>query len=171
MDRLAYGKGIALVSRQVGVRKEQQELTVSEGDDLAGTLGLCHSPHILYRIGFAFAGLSTEVVREVSSVSDVWAAASDPLRAETLELDPGVEEGGEDEFDKVEVALHEGEASGGEGSESHGEGSCLQSGGTLYISPGTARPASQISEYLFCIYIRALPGFTRLSRIRSFSSA
>ena len=66
--------------------EDEGKLTVGEGDDLAGPFGLGHSPDILYRVGLALAGFSTEVVGEVAVGSDV----GDPLMAEAL---VGIEEG------------------------------------------------------------------------------
>ena len=109
-----------------------QDLTVGEGDDLAGTLGLRHSPDILYRVGLALAGLSTEMVGEIAITPDIWAVGSDPLGAGARVMDVGVGDGGEDELDGVEVGLHQGEASERGGEESHVEGQRIR-GGRIYI--------------------------------------
>ena len=81
-------------------------MTIGESNDIARSFGLCHSPDILYRVGLAFTGLSTEVVREVAAASDGrGVVGSDPLKVETLVLNPCTEGGGENEADKVEIAL------------------------------------------------------------------
>ena len=100
--------------------EERQDLTVRQGDDLARPFRLCHSPDILYRIGLAFPGLPTEVVREIAVLPDVWAAGGDPLKADALVLNVGGDEGGEGKLDDFEVGLNEGEAGEGRGEESHG---------------------------------------------------
>jgi len=110
-------------------------LTVGEGDNLARSFRLCHSPDILYRIGLALAGLSTEMVREVSS--DLWgvlAVGGDPLKAEAGESDVGAGDGEKEELCIVEVDLNEGEASERGGEESHGEEPSLEGAENLYFS-------------------------------------
>ena len=96
-----------------------QEPTVGQGDDLARPLGLRHPPDVLYRVGLAFTGLSTEVVREVAIVSDALAVGSDPLKAHALTLNVDANDGGEDKLEGVEITLDEGEAGEREGRESH----------------------------------------------------
>jgi hypothetical protein len=109
-----------------------QEPTVGQGDDLARPLGLRHPPDVLYRIGLALTGLSTEVVREVAIVSDAWAVGSDPLKARALTLNVGANDGGEDKLEGVEITLDEGEASEREGRESH-RGLCFATKGLYFI--------------------------------------
>ena len=91
---------------QSGSKQRRREVTVGESNDIAGSFGFCHSPHILYRVGLAFTGLSTEVVREVATTSDGRGViGSDPLEVEALVLNPCTEDGGENKADKVEIAL------------------------------------------------------------------
>ena len=107
----------------------RKRLTVGEGDNLAGSFRLCHSPDILYRIGLALAGLPTEMVREVSC--DLW-GGGDPLKAEAGESDVGAGEGEKEELCIVEVDPDEGKAGEGGGEESHGEEPSLE-GQRIYI--------------------------------------
>lgn len=93
---------------------------------------MCHPPDVLYRIGLAFTGLSTEVVREVTIRSDGWeVVGSDPLKAEALILKPCGDDGGENEPDKVEIALEDGEGGERERRESHEEGASPLRGGFI----------------------------------------
>ena len=112
----------------------KSELTVGESDNLAGALGLSHSPDVLYRIGLALAGLSAEVVGEVSVLGGVWGAGGDPLKTEAGESDVCMGDGVEDELCIVEAALEEGEAGEGGGEESHGEETPTRAE-TLYFIP------------------------------------
>jgi len=99
-------------------------LTVGQGDDLAGSFGLCHSPDIFYRIGLALTGLSTEMMREVTGVlAGVWSVVGDPFEAEAWVLDVGFDDGGEYKLGTVDVDLHEGEGNerGEEGSHWRGD--------------------------------------------------
>lgn len=92
-----------------------RERTVGEGDHLARSFGLGHSPDVLYRIGLAFAGLLAEVVGEVWVLADLLGDGGDPLKTEERETDIGSGDGGEDELCIVEVDLDEGEAGEGGG--------------------------------------------------------
>lgn len=84
---------------------------------------MCHSPHIFYSVGLALPALSTEVVREIATGPDGWEVAvwSDSFEAKALILNPCTEDGGEDEPDKVEVALYDGKVGERGGRESHEE--------------------------------------------------
>jgi hypothetical protein len=86
---------------------------------LPGPFGLCHSPHVLYRVGLALTGLSTEVVREVAIGSDV--RGSDPVKTEAGESDVVASDKEEEELCIAEVNPDRGEAGEGKGEESHGE--------------------------------------------------
>ena len=125
----------------------QAELTVGEGDDLARPFGLCHPPNVLYRIGLALPGLSTEVVREFAILPDAWAVGSDPPKADALVLKVGGDDGGEGELDGLEVGLNEGEAGEGGGKESHGEG-CTGSRLGIYTSCPACRVSPHPPEFL-----------------------
>jgi len=131
--------------------EERQDLTVGQGDDLARPFGLCHSPDVLYRIGLALPSLSTEVVREIAILPDLWAVGGDPLKTDALVLNEGGDEGGEGKLDDLEVGLNEGEASEGRGEESHGEGAVCSR--RVYISYPACRVSPHPPEFLDAICI------------------
>ena len=144
MDRLKDGEG---VGQRVFGDEERDGLTVGQGDDLARPFCLCHSPDVLYRVGLALPGLSTEVVREIAILPDAWAVGGDPLKSGALVLKVGGDDGGEGKLDSLEVGLDEGEAGEGGGEESHGEGSTGSRRG-IYISYSACWVSPHPPEFL-----------------------
>ena len=91
--RIAWrGGGAHGNEQEIAWSAGEELLTVGQGDNLARTFGLCHPPHILYRVWLALAGLSTEMVGKVSSLPSVSAIGGDPLRTETPIADNGEED-------------------------------------------------------------------------------